>query len=43
MVGDCGTLLPAQEEHQERERCGRAKNELAEVSQGVVLDLALRG
>lgn len=29
------TLLPAQEEHQERERCGRAKNELAEVSQGV--------
>lgn len=29
------TLLPAQGEHQERERCGRAKNELAEVSQGV--------
>jgi len=29
------TLLPAQQEHQERERCGRAKNELAEVSQGV--------
>lgn len=29
------TLLPAQEEHLERERCGRTKNELAEVSQGV--------
>ncbi|MBX9611264.1 MAG: ATP-binding protein [Burkholderiales bacterium] len=29
------TLLPAQEEHQARERCGHARNELAEVSQGV--------